>query len=473
MIGTARGGFMLLSFRIANYRSIKDEQEFSFVRGSYGGPPPPADKGGNRPWDTRVGTIAGLYGANASGKSNVLKGLRFMRSAVLNSFQNWSAGGPIPVNQFRLGPASEDAPSLFEVTFVINRVRYQYGFRITTRQVVGEWLYAYTTSRRQIWFERDINADEVYYFGKGFPGRNKVIADLTRPNSLFLSAAAANNHKRVDLVDHWFRAHLRMASPGDRSARIDYTASMSDSEKRWKQVTELIQFADLGISNARVRKQPINESDRARLRGVLHALRPEDEILDDERFDEYVERASKVVEFGHSTDGRPEPVYLPLNSESLGTQTWFALVGPVVRAINNGDTLMVDELDASLHPHLTSEVLKVFREPSKNPKQAQILFTTHDTALLGTLLGERELLRDQVWFTEKRPDGATVIYPLTDFAPRKSENLERGYLQGRYGAVPFLDERILGEIVNKVDPSEQHNDETDDGLISVAGEADH
>jgi energy-coupling factor transporter ATP-binding protein EcfA2 len=463
---------MLLSFRIANFRSIRNEQVFSFVRDSYAGPPAATSADAKRPWDARVGTVAGLYGANASGKSNVLKGLTFMRGAVLNSFQNWSSGAPIPVDPFRLGAVSGREPSLFEVTFVINRVRYQYGFRITVSEVVGEWLYAYPTSRRQIWFERDISADEPYYFGKSFPGRNRVIADLTRPNSLFLSAAAANNHKQVDIVNHWFRAHLRMASPEDRSARIDYTANMSSSENRWKQVTELIQFADLGICKARVREEQVDEAQRARLRGLLRALGPADANLDDKQLDKAVEQASRVVEFGHSTDGSPEPIYLPFESESLGTQTWFALVGPVIRAINNADTLLVDELDASLHPHLTSEILKIFREPSKNPKQGQIIFTTHDTTLLGTLLGERELFRDQVWFTEKQPDGATSVYPLTDFAPRKYENLERGYLQGRYGAVPFLDERILGEIAGQVNPSERHDEATEDGLSSALEGAD-
>lgn len=464
---------MLLSFRMANFRSIRDEQAFSFVRGSYAAPPPAADSGdGNRPWDARVGTVAGLYGANASGKSNVLKGLGFMRDAVLNSYQRWASDTPIPVEPFRLDSNFENEPSLFEAIFVINRVRYQYGFRITAKEVVGEWLYAYPTSRRQIWFERDISADEIYYFGKSFPGRNRVIADLTRPNSLFLSAAVANNHTGVKLVNHWFRTHLRIASPDDRTARINYTLGMSSTEDRWKQVKELIQFADLGISNARVRASQIDEAERETLRGVLRALNTPDGPMDEKRIDELAGRATRVVEFGHTTGRSPEPTYLPFASESLGTQTWFALAGPIIRAIDNGDTLLVDELDASLHPHLTSEVLKIFREPTKNPKQAQIIFTTHDTTLLGTLLGERELLRDQVWFTEKRPDGSTTVYPLTDFSPRSSENLERGYLQGRYGAVPFLDERILGEILGHIDSSEQHDDVDDDGISSAARDAD-
>lgn len=444
---------MLLSFRLANFKSFRDEQTFSFVRGSYASP---VDEGSSklaeRPWDPRVGTIAGLYGSNASGKSNALKALIFMRTAVKESFQNWSASSPIPIDPFKLDPDYKDQPSLFEVSFVIARVRYQYGFRVTSKEVVGEWLYAYPSNRRQIWFERDISADEQYYFGKSFTGRNRVIADLTRPNSLFLSAAVANNHQRVEMVDHWFRTHLTTVSPDDRPARTQYTARLSERPERWKQVTELMQFADLGICSARVRKEETTESERARLQRILSS---------EELVQEFIGRTSRVIEFGHSASRATEPIYFPIEAESLGTQVWFSLVGPVIKAINNGDTLLVDELDASLHSHLTAEILRMFESRSKNPKQAQLVFTSHDTTLLGSMLGDKELRRDQVWFTEKKSDGASVLYPLTDFAPRKAENLERGYLQGRYGAVPYLDEELLSDALKISDVSNRHGDGRD------------
>jgi AAA15 family ATPase/GTPase len=454
---------MLLSFRLANFKSFRDEQAFSFVRGTYAAPvDEPSGEGDIRPWDGRVGTVAGLYGSNASGKTNALKALIFMRNAVRDSFQTWSAGSAIPIEPFKLDPTYKDKPSLFEVTFVLGKIRYQYGFRVTSREVVGEWLYAYPSSRRQIWFERDISADETYYFGKNFTGRNRVIADLTRPNSLFLSAAVANNHKRVSLVNHWFSVHLTSVSPDDRVARTQYTANLSDKAERWKQVTELMQFADLGICTARVRKEEMTEIERERLRRLISAatIPPSS---DERQVQQYLDRSSRVIEFGHSVgDSKDEPIYLPLTAESLGTQVWFSLIGPVIKAINNGDTLLVDELDASLHPHLTSEILKIFREPSQNPKQAQLIFTSHDTTLLGSMLGDRELSREQVWFTEKKPDGASILYPLTDFAPRKSENLERGYLQGRYGAVPYLDEEVLSDALRQTDSSGPHEDVHDD-----------
>jgi uncharacterized protein len=130
--------------------------------------------------------------------------------------------------------------------------------------------------------------------------------------------------------------------------------------------------------------------------------------------------------------------WLPLEEESQGTQKLFHMALPVLQSLRDGAVLIIDELESSLHPSLAQEIVKLFNDPDKNPCNAQLIFTTHDTNLLGTTLGEPVLRRDQVWLTEKDPEGATVLYPLTDYKPRKSENLERGYLQGRYGAIPFL-----------------------------------
>jgi ABC-type lipoprotein export system ATPase subunit len=130
--------------------------------------------------------------------------------------------------------------------------------------------------------------------------------------------------------------------------------------------------------------------------------------------------------------------WLPLEEESQGTQKLFRMAVPVLQALHEGSVLIVDELEASLHPSLAQEIVNLFNSPSKNPHNAQLIFSTHDTNLLGTTLGEPVLRRDQVWLTEKDPEGGTVLYPLSNYKPRKSENLERGYLQGRYGAIPFL-----------------------------------
>lgn len=131
---------------------------------------------------------------------------------------------------------------------------------------------------------------------------------------------------------------------------------------------------------------------------------------------------------------------MPLEEESKGTLTLFNLAPAVLSVLWTGGILVVDELEASLHPLLGLHIVRQFNDPARNPRNAQLLFTTHDTNLLGTTLGEPALRRDQIWLTEKDKEGASRIYPLTDYKPRKEENLERGYLQGRYGAIPFLGE---------------------------------
>jgi uncharacterized protein len=164
----------------------------------------------------------------------------------------------------------------------------------------------------------------------------------------------------------------------------------------------LVRFADLGITDIRVGLK--NGSIRIRCRH----------------------------EHGH------DEAWLPLEQESHGTQQLFVIAQPVFECLAFGSLLVVDELESSLHPLLAQRIVQLFNDPQTNPHNAQLIFATHDTNLLGTTLGDPVLRRDQIWFTEKDEQGGTVLYPLTDFKPRKAENLERGYLQGRYGAIPFL-----------------------------------
>lgn len=431
---------MLLSFRVSNFLSIREEQEFSFLASSSSPRSRPSEGEG---WAEDVGTLAGIFGANASGKSNVLKALDFMRDAVRLSYVGWVAKDAIPVTPFALDPESKNEPSLFEAVFQLHGVRYQYGFRLTKREVVGEWLYAYVTHRRQVWFERDVSSRDVWYFGKSFTGHNKVISDLTRPSALFLSTAVANNHQPATEAVRFFQDHLSAVWPYDRGLfseafRMARMRNLVSDEERRAEVTDLVRFADLGIREVRVERDPASVVEIFEESGYTSSS-------------EVFGGAEEVV-FGHFSDSGQKLVFLPLEAESLGTQAWFALIGPILDALKGGGTLTIDEIDASLHPHLTSEILRIFSDPKRNPKQAQLLFTSHDTTLMGGMLGGRELTRDQIWFTEKKADGATVLYPLTDFSPRKTENLERGYLQGRYGAIPFLEGQVLEEIAGRIDP---------------------
>jgi uncharacterized protein len=449
------GVAMLLAFRVTNHRSICNEQELSFVRSSRmtaSQVPTAAVDDHGHGWDAAVTPVAALYGGNASGKSNVLWALMFMEQFVQLSHTKWQPSKAIPYDPFRLDNVHANSPSRYEVELAIHGMRVQYGFEIDSQRVLREWLYVYPHSRRQTWLERDVDSDEEWHFGKSLGGRNRIISELTRPNSLFLSAAASSGHKRLSAIYNWFSEHLKIASPDNFHSRLRFT--FTQLEKRpevARELTRLLQFADLGVCDIEVTHQEYTDEERERIiriaKGISSALES-GEISEEEASNDVLSRV--LDEFGtrvqlkHTCDGNSAPVSLPFDAESHGTRSLIALGGPVLQALRNGYTLLVDEVDTSLHPRLVAELVRLYQSPETNPKQAQLIFTSHDTSLLGNLIGDVPVLeRDQIWFVEKDDSGASLLYPLTDFSPRKLENLERGYLQGRYGAVPFLDRSNL------------------------------
>jgi hypothetical protein len=433
---------MLIEFRAENHRSLRDEQVLTMEAGRVG------DDADSRP--RRVPgsaesllTVAALYGANASGKSNVLAALAFLRDAVIFSHRVWPPDEGVPRNPFAWGP-KRDAPSLFEVTFLRADVRYQYGFWASDECFLEEWLYAWPNGKKQVWYERDGNE---FKFGENLKGENKLIEDVTRPNALFLSAAAQHGHPQLQRIFSWFRAlrTVRLSaasqippqgSPGEfwlarllEGGEIDGRPPMPFVREAFiteflegpylERFRNLLRSADIGIVDVRVSR---SESDDLPRRA-----------------------RSRRIQLKHQCGF--DDAWLPLEDESRGTQTLYQLALPILQIIEEGGVLLVDELEASLHPALAQQVVLQFNDPAANPRNAQLIFTTHDTNLLGTTLGEPALRRDQVWLTEKDHEGATVLYPLTDYKPRKAENLERGYLQGRYGAIPFLgDFHVAGEL---------------------------
>lgn len=431
---------MLLSFRVQNYRSIREEQELSLMRSRR--------MAAHRPETTlskaQVSPVAGIYGSNASGKSNLLLALTEMRSAVVWSHSRWAPDGAIPYDPFLLNTESASVPTRFEVEFLLNEVRYQYGFELNAEEILKEWLYAHPHGRRQTWFERDTTRSETWYFGKALGGRNKVTADVTRRNSLYLSAAATLKHPRLIKIFRWFDHNLLFENSADLPSRLSFTISQIESDEELKgQITTLLKFADLGICGLKIERLEFSQGERDHLlRIVQTVMENSSEGPPSEVVEKAIQEIGTTIQLQHLCDDVAEPVSLSFNSESLGTQAFLALGGPVLQALRSGSTLMVDEIDTSLHPRLVAEIIRLFQNSETNPKNAQIIFSSHDTSLLGSLIGDEPILeRDQVWFVEKDRKGASSIYALTDFTPRRLENLERGYLQGRYGAVPFLDQK--------------------------------
>ncbi|WP_250288876.1 AAA family ATPase [Streptomyces atroolivaceus] len=418
---------MLLRFRVANHRSIRDECELSLIGsepGVSGGRPT-----GLRHAEQEVSAlpVLGVFGANAAGKSNMLSALRDMRAAVRTSFADWAKTPGVPRKPFKLAPAYAEETSLYEVDLTLgrSRTRFTYGFELSDERVEAEWLHAYPQGRRELWFDReagrpDAEGGEFVFEGEGFKGRREDLVALTRPDALFLSTAATLNDPQLSALHRWFLDNLWLVTPGaDVEHRTRWTQELierSANEAYRERIISLLAVADLGVTG-----------------------------MD-------IDQESGAVRLRHRTADGTETSLDFLTEESFGTHAWFAFLGPMLTVLDKGAVLLVDELDSSLHPTLAAEVVRIFQDPKANPRNAQLIFTTHDATLLGSEVLERPLGREQVWIAAKDRSGATEVYPLTAAHPKDGENLERGYLRGRYGGVPRVS---AGEIARELSWQEE------------------
>ncbi|MDX9720176.1 MAG: ATP-binding protein [Myxococcota bacterium] len=415
---------MLIQFRFENHRSLRDEQTLSFVASSESEEDEPRLLHHPSLAESLLPTVA-IYGANASGKSNVIDALAFMRAAVLDSHRLWEPKG-IRNDPFRLGQREKE-PSLYELQFVSADRRYRYGFSLDAERVSSEWLERWSGTSFESLYSRDGDRFELH---ADFSNDTELLTRLTRPNSLFLSAAAQNNHPALGELFQHFEG-IRVIAP----SAFDATHSLA---RATRSVEALF---------ASPRQQSLFPDERGLVQqreAVLELLRVADlGILDIGRDESRRSRSAPSLLFRHRASPPEREAWLPLEGQSRGTLKLLELALPLLLSLQSGTSLWVDELDASLHPVLASHLLCLFHTPETNPLGAQLVFTTHDTHLLGTLLGQPPLRRDQVWFTEKSEDGATTLFPLSDFESSEHQNVERGYVQGRYGAIPFLDELRL------------------------------
>ena len=413
---------MLIEFRVENYRSIRDEQVLTMEAGRSGlgrirGPGCPGCQ-------KKILPVAALYGANASGKSNVLSALAFMKDAVILSLRHWSPDEGIPQDPFAWGKKREE-PTGFEIEIVLDGTRYRYGFRFNDRVFLDEWLYAWPNGKKQTWLVRE---GDSFSFGDNLKGENKVIEEVTRPNALFLSAAAQLRHPQLSPIYSWFSTIETISL---RPRRAVGSVFVGPHASEYAIATMLEESSQPTLFADEEAPDPLVQRFKSLLRNA-------DVGIVDVRAVRKEQGARRPWRFELKHRSEEDNAWLPLEEESRGTQTLFRLALPVLRAIERGKLLVVDELESSMHPNLAEHIVRQFNDPEINPHGAQLIFSTHDTNLLGTLSGEPVLRRDQVWLTEKDENGATVLYPLSDFKPRKDENVERGYVQGRFGAIPYL-----------------------------------
>lgn len=381
----------------------------------------------------RVLTVAGIYGPNASGKSNLLDAMAWLSIAVDTSLRGWDDYIPRDAHRFGKGPTTT---SEFDLELVVDGVRYEYRLEVDDSAVLFESLDSYPEKRRRNLFTRH---ESHIDFRRSLDG-TRGIRDLLTPTTLALSAArrvSDSDFRRVGQVvasmrvlglprrKWWLRAfggdvafstlRLLFDAQGANQPQLFDAPEDRPAVKDPGFVLDLIRFADPGV-----RDFVIGEEESERFGGSRRQLR-----------------------LVHQGEG--EPVTLDLEDESAGTQTWFRLIGPALAALRLGQVLLLDEIDASLHPRLSARLIEIFQDPETNKRGAQLVFTSHDTSLLNGLN------RDEVWLTEKAPDATTQLVGLAEYGGervRKSLNLERAYLQGRFGAVPEVDQiavrRALG-----------------------------
>lgn len=424
---------MLIQFSVRNFRTFKEKATLSLIASNYDKDREAENILEDANFNLHVLKSAVIYGANASGKSKFLEALLFMRSFAISSSRESQIGDEIEVQPFKLNVETENEPSEFEVIFTHNNVMYRYGFEANKEIIISEWLYHKPKTKEVELFFRDYQTFEVHArtFNKGSIA---VRNGLVRDNALLLSLAAQLNDATSIQVLEWFR-NLKFISGLREDGYKGFTMSKTKDPLHKQKMLELLKAADLGIQDVKLEMLDIDALPKdmpkdLRDRLIRESKEENTEIVSDiiTTHKKYNNDRQFVENINFSMD----------DDESSGTQKFFALTGPVLNVLENGFTLVVDELDSKLHPNLICKLVSLFNSKELNPKNAQLIFNTHDTNLLSSGL----FRRDQIWFTEKNKFGEARIYSLADFKTdevRKTEPFEENYIRGKYGAIPFLD----------------------------------
>jgi AAA15 family ATPase/GTPase len=428
---------VIIELAVENFRSIKTRQTFSLTKSKSKSSSDELDGNAFDPKALSVSPLlrtAVIYGANAAGKSNFIKAVKVMREIVANSAKNIQRGDKLPITHFKLCDSTIGKPTEFEVVFIADGIKYQYGFSATSERIMEEWLYAFPKSRSQRWFIRafDEAKDEyVWDFGSFFVCKKQTWKDSTRNNSLFLSTAVMLNSEQLKPIYDWFTKILKVVGIDGWNAA--YTAELCAKDNGKKDVLKFLNSADLDINDLKLESKKFDTS-------TFPDDMPSDmksHLLKELEGKEFID-----IKTVHKT-AQGKDILFELDDESDGTRKIFSFAGPWIDTLRNGKVLFIDELHDSLHPHIVKFLVNLFHNKKTNPNNAQLIFTTHETSIL-----DQDVFRhDQIWFCKKDREQATKIYPLSDFSPRKgAENLEKSYLAGRYSALPVISTLgLLGE----------------------------
>ena len=388
---------MLVQFSVTNYRSIRNQATISFKASIDKAMEANLIEAANK---QRLLPALSVYGANASGKSNLLRALILMKDMVCGKYAQLLKGDKLPYEPFAFVD-EQFTPCELDIIFYMNGIKYAYGFSYTNDSIQTEYLYHWPRGREALIFSREGNE---FTFRENIQEQMRL-ARRTSSNRLYLVTSNEWNNKLTENAFMWFIRNLMDANADNDVSTLAIEAVTKSKESKSRLLHEML-TSDLGMEDIEIKEQ----------------------------------LGRKQIVTYHRI-GKGGGVYpLLLEQESAGTQFFFSRIGLWLKALAEGGVIVIDEIDTSLHPLLTRHLVELIQDRSININGAQLLFTTHDVGLL-----ERPLLRrDQVWFVEK--DNGTLeteVYALTEFSPRKTENIAKGYLQGRYGAIPFIGEEML------------------------------
>lgn len=435
---------MLIEFQVGNFLSFKDVVTFSMVASDIDSQDEELDDNNvfavNQ--DLSLLKTAAVYGANASGKSNLAKAFGFMKNFVINSSKEMQITDSIDVEAFRLNTETEKKPSYFQIIFILNKRLYTYGFEVSQskNKVIKEWLLETPRTKQRQLFSRENNKFIINstYFKEG-----KSLETKTKQNSLFLSVSAQFNGTVSTEIIKWF-ANLQVISGSGTHDNFykRVTLNLFDSPSIKKNIINLIKELDLSIIDINITKETITSENLP--------LNIPDELK--KLFLDSVIESSNIQTSHEKYNEDGEIIGLEKfdleKNESEGTKKLFYFSALLLNALQNSHILVIDELDAKLHPIITHKIIELFNSKKYNPKSAQLIFMTHDTNLLNPkLFGGQLLRRDQIWFTEKNKEGATDLYSLVEYDIPENAPFETDYIKGRYGAIPFIGnlQKLLSE----------------------------
>lgn len=420
---------MILNFTMKNYMSFCDVQQFSMNRGAAYS----HEEGWVHP---DVSAVTGIIGPNASGKSNLLDGLAFVSKFVRTSYRKGDKSTKIPVEPFLLDCASSRLPSEFLVEFVAkDSLRYVFSFAVTRAEVIYEELLVYRTRQPSLLYSREVSdGRQTISFGSSLKGAKQQMWSMTRKNALFLSVAAAAGSKQLAFAYEGLVDGIGLYDAAGYTGELMNIKQLARNDPdKLAALSELVSFADVGVTAIDVRKKAAPSKDES--------SRAEEEFLssisgiDESDLNELRWLFSTDLFFCHT--GKDGEAWLSSAQESDGTIASLAFFSMALRALQDGLTLLVDGMGRDLHPVMLRECVRLFADHRTNSNQAQLIFTTHDVSLIeGTSFDDHVLDRDQIWLCEKDTDGVSHMCPLTDYSPRKDENLRKNYLNGIYHALP-------------------------------------